>query len=156
MCVVFDQGRLVDMRANRKMVAGLAERASVRLLKHVVRCYHRLSENIKARDTLRTTLPPQLRDNSFGEVLKDDPTTKKLLAQLMQNLTGQPMSVVPMGPPNMPSNPMGPPMGVGMSVPQSNPPMSQMATQPGMGMQSGFGIPGNNNPQTQPPRSGPM
>lgn len=139
------------------MVAGLAERSSVRLLKHVVRCYHRLSENVKARDTLRTTLPPQLRDGTFAEVLKDDPTTKKLLAQLIQNLTGQPMAVgVSMGPPNvgnMPPNPMGPPMGVGMPLPQ---PSNSM--QPGMGMQPGFSMSGaskTNAPQ-QPPRSGPM
>lgn len=39
------------------MVVGLAKEPSVRLLKHIIRCYLRLSENIRARDALRHCLP---------------------------------------------------------------------------------------------------
>ncbi len=68
------------------MVAGLVERPSVRLLKHIVRCYLRLSDNTRARDALRSCLPTQLRDNSLAEVLKDDPVTKRWLTQLLFNI----------------------------------------------------------------------
>jgi len=69
-----------------KMVRGLEDRPSVRLLKHIVRCYLRLSENGRARDALRTMLPTRLRDGAFNELLKDDPVTKRWLAQLLFNL----------------------------------------------------------------------
>ena len=68
------------------MVAGLVERPSVRLLKHIVRCYLRLSDNTRARDALRSCLPNQLRDNALAEVLKDDPVTKRWLTQLLFNI----------------------------------------------------------------------
>jgi len=66
-----------------KMIVGLVERPSVRLLKHIVRCYLRLSDNNRARDALRGCLPSQLRDTTFAEVLKDDPVTKRWLTQLL-------------------------------------------------------------------------
>jgi len=69
-----------------KMVIGLVERPSVRLLKHIVRCYLRLADNTRARDALRTCLPTQLRDPTFGEVLKDDLVTKRWLATLLINI----------------------------------------------------------------------
>jgi CCR4-NOT transcription complex subunit 9 len=60
---------------------------SIRLLKHVIRCYLRLSENPRAREALRQCLPIQLKDiNSFGGVLKDDQTTKKWHLGLLVNL----------------------------------------------------------------------
>ncbi|KAI9146307.1 hypothetical protein BKA69DRAFT_1024248 [Paraphysoderma sedebokerense] len=69
------------------MVNNLVESQSVRLLKHVVRCYLRLSDNPRAREALRQCLPDPLRDSTFGQVLKDDITTKRCLAQLLVNLS---------------------------------------------------------------------
>lgn len=69
-----------------KMVSGLVERPSVRLLKHIVRCYLRLSDNARARDALRTCLPIAIRDNSFVDILKDDLTTKRWVTQLKLNI----------------------------------------------------------------------
>nr|CAG4644934.1 EOG090X09A7 [Leptodora kindtii] len=71
-----------------KMVLSLAKEQSARLLKHVVRCYLRLSDNPRAREALRQCLPDQLRDNTFGACLKDDKSTKQWLAQLIKNLEG--------------------------------------------------------------------
>jgi len=68
------------------MVAVLVEQPSVRLLKHIVRCYLRLSENIRAREALRQCLPDSLRDQSFSNALKDDVTVKRWLSQLLQNI----------------------------------------------------------------------
>lgn len=55
----------------------LAEQPSVRLLKHIVRCYLRLSDNPRAREALRQCLPDLLRSPQFTACLKDDPTTRR-------------------------------------------------------------------------------
>lgn len=69
-----------------KMVLTLAKEQSARLLKHVVRCYLRLSDNPRAREALRQCLPDQLKDNTFSNCLKDDKSTKHWLSQLLKNL----------------------------------------------------------------------
>jgi CCR4-NOT transcription complex subunit 9 len=69
-----------------KMVLSLAKDQSARLLKHVIRCYLRLSDNPRAREALRQCLPDQLKDNTFANCLKDDKSTKHWLSQLLKNL----------------------------------------------------------------------
>lgn len=69
-----------------KMVMSLSKEPSARLLKHVVRCYLRLSDNPRAKEALRQCLPDQLKDTTFLVVLKDDNTTKRWLTQLIKNL----------------------------------------------------------------------
>lgn len=69
------------------MVQQLTQTQAVRLLKHVVRCYLRLSDNTRAREALRQCLPEPLRDATFSNVLKDDIQTKRALAQLLMNLS---------------------------------------------------------------------
>lgn len=68
------------------MVSGLAEQPSVRLLKHIIRCYLRLSDNPRAREALRQCLPELLRNVQFTACLKDDITTRRWLAQLLINI----------------------------------------------------------------------
>lgn len=74
-----------------KMVLALAKEPSARLLKHVVRCYLRLSDNQRARGALRQCLPDQLKDTTFANVLKDDNSTKRWLNQLIKNLSEAPI-----------------------------------------------------------------
>jgi CCR4-NOT transcription complex subunit 9 len=69
------------------MVNHLVETQAIRLLKHVIRCYLRLSENPRAREALRQCLPEPLRDGTFSAALKDDMTTKRCLNQLLVHLT---------------------------------------------------------------------
>ncbi|EMD61666.1 hypothetical protein COCC4DRAFT_37454 [Bipolaris maydis ATCC 48331] len=69
------------------MVNQLVEQQTVRLLKHVVRCFLRLSDNARAREALRQSLPEPLRDATFSSVLRDDAATKRCLAQLLINLS---------------------------------------------------------------------
>lgn len=57
-----------------------------RLLKHIIRCYLRLSDNLEARRLLKIALPAKLRDNTFTEVLRDDVGSKRCLAQLLLTL----------------------------------------------------------------------
>ena len=68
------------------MVSMLTEQVSVRLLKHIIRCYLRLSDNPRAREALRQCLPEQLQDPNFTVCLKDDITTRRWLAQLLINV----------------------------------------------------------------------
>ncbi|CAK7202690.1 RNA-binding protein, CCR4-NOT complex subunit Rcd1 [Sporothrix eucalyptigena] len=69
------------------MVGQLVEQQTARLLKHVVRCFLRLSDNARAREALRQCLPEPLRDATFSAVLRDDAATKRCLAQLLINLS---------------------------------------------------------------------
>nr|GMC76530.1 cell differentiation protein RCD1 homolog [Ipomoea batatas] len=102
------------------MVVALAEQPSSRLLKHIIRCYLRLSDNprlviccyivllpfnaldfqkmrpqtpssllYRACDALRSCLPDILRDaTTFSNCLHEDPTTRRWLQQLLQNVQG--------------------------------------------------------------------
>jgi CCR4-NOT transcription complex subunit 9 len=72
------------------MIECLVEAPSVRLLKHIVRCYLRLSDNARARDALRQALPSTLRDETFANALRDDVTVKKWLSQLL-SVVGSPV-----------------------------------------------------------------
>ncbi|ODV68627.1 Rcd1-like protein [Hyphopichia burtonii NRRL Y-1933] len=63
--------------------------SSCRLLKHVVRCYMRLSDNLEARKALANILPEPLRDGTFSLILQDDIATKRCLAQLLSNINDQ-------------------------------------------------------------------
>ena len=68
------------------MVTKLVETPSVRLLKHVVRCYLRSSEHLKARDALKLTLPEALRDQTFSAVLGPEEAVLRWLSMLIKNL----------------------------------------------------------------------
>lgn len=68
------------------MVVMLAEQPSPRLLKHIIRCYLRLSDNPRAREALRQCLPELLRNPGFTACLKSDDTTRRWLAQLLTNV----------------------------------------------------------------------
>lgn len=85
-CQTYDRFSHVAMILG-KMVIQLSKDQSARLLKHVIRCYLRLSDNPRAREALRQCLPDQLRDQTtFANCLKDDKTTKNWLNQLIKNL----------------------------------------------------------------------
>lgn len=68
------------------MVMKLAREPSNRLLKHVIRCYSRLSDNARAQQALRQCLPDQLKDTTFKEQLDPDRSSKNWLRSLMKNL----------------------------------------------------------------------
>lgn len=84
-CQTYDRFSHVAMILG-KMVLSLAKEQSGRLLKHVIRCYLRLSDNPRAREALRQCLPDQLKDNTFANCLKDDKSTRNWLNQLLKNL----------------------------------------------------------------------
>ena len=57
-------------------VSALSAPPSARLLKHIIRCYLRLSDNARAREALLNCLPRQFLDATFTSCLKDDDQTK--------------------------------------------------------------------------------
>lgn len=69
------------------MVIALAKEPSARLLKHVVRCYLRLSDNQRACEALCQCLPDQLKDDTFAPCLKEDKSTERWLKMLLANLS---------------------------------------------------------------------
>ncbi|XP_074590136.1 uncharacterized protein LOC141846044 [Curcuma longa] len=68
------------------MVTSLAGRPSARLLKHIIRCYLRLSEHRRACENLIKYLPDILKDGSINSYLHDDPGTRHWLQQLLHNV----------------------------------------------------------------------
>lgn len=92
-CHTYDRFSHVAMILG-KTVLNLAQEPSPRLLKHVIRCYLRMSDNPRAREALRQCLPDQLRDGTFAPCLQEDKSTSHWLAQLLTNLN----SVPPSGP----------------------------------------------------------
>jgi CCR4-NOT transcription complex subunit 9 len=82
------------------MVAKLVENPSVRLLKHIVRCYLRLSEHQKAREALRQCLPDALRDQTFANAVRSEESVQRWLTMLLKNLNenvggGAPIAIAP-------------------------------------------------------------
>lgn len=77
-----------------KMTTHITENPSMRLLKHVVRCYLRLSDNGRAREALRQCVPRELTmdpnlerlPETIMECLREDVTIRRWLQQLLINL----------------------------------------------------------------------
>lgn len=65
------------------MTMQLVEQKSLRLIKHVIRCYLRLADNKKALEGLRQILPEPFRTGFFNDLIKDDPSTVKFYSDLM-------------------------------------------------------------------------
>lgn len=88
-CQTYDRFSHVAMILG-KMVLALAKDQSARLLKHVIRCYLRLSDNPRAREALRHCLPDHLKSNTFANCLNNDRGTKSWLHQLLKNIEKDP------------------------------------------------------------------
>ncbi|RLN40454.1 hypothetical protein C2845_PM01G21800 [Panicum miliaceum] len=69
-----------------QMLDGLVEQPSPRLLKHIIRCYLRLTDNPSACDALRTCLPTVLTDRTFNDLLEKDLSTRLWLHQMLHNI----------------------------------------------------------------------
>ncbi|CAL5021208.1 unnamed protein product [Urochloa decumbens] len=76
------------------MVIALTEQPSTRLLKHVICCYLRLTDDPRAYTAMQTHLPESLRNGTFDNCLRDDPAAMHFLQQLLDKLAG-PASVDP-------------------------------------------------------------
>ncbi|KAL0908905.1 hypothetical protein M5K25_023418 [Dendrobium thyrsiflorum] len=72
------------------MVESLVEQPSIRLLRHIIRCYLRFSEDRRyhASIALRDNLPDRLKDGTFDNLICNDPITVHWLQRLLINLYG--------------------------------------------------------------------
>ena len=66
------------------------------MLKHIIRCYLRLADNLRAREALRQCLPEPLKEpHSFAATLKTDAVAQRWLHQLLLLVrTGVPQQAV--------------------------------------------------------------
>ncbi|KAL6880232.1 hypothetical protein ACP4OV_011797 [Aristida adscensionis] len=69
------------------MLNSMGDKPCTRLLKHVIRCYLRLSDNPRGRIALQINLPEVLKDGTFDDCLKDDSLGRKWLQQLLDCLS---------------------------------------------------------------------
>ena len=66
-----------------QMVSVLYEQPSTRLLKHIIRCYLRLSDHDRAKELLVQCLPAPLANPQFISCLKNDNATMRWLVRLL-------------------------------------------------------------------------
>eukprot|EP00096_Caligus_rogercresseyi_P008682 TRINITY_DN2799_c0_g1_i1.p1 TRINITY_DN2799_c0_g1~~TRINITY_DN2799_c0_g1_i1.p1 ORF type:complete len:356 (+),score=134.87 TRINITY_DN2799_c0_g1_i1:72-1139(+) len=118
-CQTYDRFSHVAMILG-KMVIALAKDPSTRLLKHVVRCYLRLSDNQRACEALCQCLPDQLKDDTFLDCLKEDKSTKQWLTQLLKNLDAMSISGNTGGVGGPPSSSGPPPSSVSLAISNSS------------------------------------
>ncbi|GME81649.1 unnamed protein product [Ambrosiozyma monospora] len=81
-CQTFDRFDAVS-NVLKLMIEQLVSNPTVRLLRHVIRCYLRMADNPDARIALKDRLPQNLKDDTFSEILREDVTTRSCLAQLL-------------------------------------------------------------------------
>ncbi|PUZ68402.1 hypothetical protein GQ55_2G024700 [Panicum hallii var. hallii] len=122
----------------------VAEEPSTRLLKHIVRCYLRLTDDPRARSALQIHLPEALREGTFDNGLRDDAVARRYLQQLLDNLA------VPAGgaPPPVPD-----PAAAGVTHPVLAP-AAGGAPHPGPGPVAGAS-PGGSSPSSAHPSPAP-
>ncbi len=77
------------------MVTHQLENPSSRLLKHIIRCYTRLSENARAQIALRENMPTVAKDARLVEHL--DESTRRCLKNLIDNLNQENSQQLPDG-----------------------------------------------------------
>ncbi|XP_020587092.1 cell differentiation protein RCD1 homolog isoform X2 [Phalaenopsis equestris] len=90
-CSVADRFSCVT-RMLGTVVDSLAGQPSLRLLKHIIRCFLRFSENhgyYYARSALPRLIPKKLMDGTFENVLRNDEVGRLWLQQLLFNVYGE-------------------------------------------------------------------
>jgi CCR4-NOT transcription complex subunit 9 len=57
---------------------------TARLLKLVIKCFTRLADHAHAKNEIARVIPAELRNNTFGKLVDDDPSIKKAMMQLLK------------------------------------------------------------------------
>ena len=123
------------------MVVKLAENPSIRLLKHVVRCYLRFSEQQKSRNALRKCLPNSLKDQTFTAVLRSEESVQKWLQQLLKNISLSPSDATNFSQPSTQAG--GAPSNTNSISNVNTPPHPQAQQIPSVNFQNVPTLPGN-------------
>ncbi|KAM7537481.1 hypothetical protein Aperf_G00000072407 [Anoplocephala perfoliata] len=92
-CQTYDRFSHVSSILNA-MVGQLVRERSIRLLKHVIRCYQRLADNPRACEALSKCFPTAFVDGTFTELLAEEPATQRSLSLLIEQMTRPQLSSV--------------------------------------------------------------
>nr|XP_016468955.1 PREDICTED: cell differentiation protein RCD1 homolog [Nicotiana tabacum] len=88
-CCAFTERFLAVVQTLSRLVEKISVNPCLQLLKYVVQCYLSLSQVSRVCDVLRYNFPPQLIDNTFHIVLREDPYTLNMLQQVFFNITSR-------------------------------------------------------------------
>jgi CCR4-NOT transcription complex subunit 9 len=84
-CQTYDRFYAVNNVLN-SMVESIKEQPCIRLLKHIIRCYIRLTEHSRAKEIIKKELPIVLREYNNYQFLTKDESILRLLESLTVNL----------------------------------------------------------------------
>lgn len=84
-CQTYDRFSHVASILNA-MVGQLVRERSIRLLKHVIRCYQRLADNPRACEALSKCFPTAFVDGTFNDLLAEEPATQRSLTILIEQM----------------------------------------------------------------------
>ncbi|XP_050903776.1 uncharacterized protein LOC127117720 isoform X3 [Lathyrus oleraceus] len=88
----FAVARVLDM-----VLKSIEKQHAPRLLKLIISCYSRLSDNHRAGIALTSCLPNVLTNDTFNNYLREDPTTWRLVEHLYENIGMNHVPLVPGG-----------------------------------------------------------
>jgi CCR4-NOT transcription complex subunit 9 len=71
----------------KSMVSTSTAKLSLRLLKHVIRCFLRLAEHSKACEALKDLLPRSLSDGTIASMVRPDAVATKWLQSLVDRIS---------------------------------------------------------------------
>ncbi|KAI5433071.1 hypothetical protein KIW84_020383 [Lathyrus oleraceus] len=77
----FAVARVLDM-----VLKSIGKQHAPRLLKLIISCYSRLSDNHRAGIALTSCLPNVFRNDTFNNYIREDPTTWRLVEHLYENV----------------------------------------------------------------------
>ncbi len=69
------------------MIDQMSEVKSVRLLKHILKCYLRISDNKTALDGLRRLIPKALTSGILNDIIREDESAEILYNELLQRIS---------------------------------------------------------------------
>lgn len=75
-----------NVLSNMIATEATTEKVSQRLVKHIVRCYLRISDNARAKEALRTCIPDAFREKAFIHRAISDGTTNRWLKQFLMKI----------------------------------------------------------------------
>ncbi|CAN1161264.1 CCR4-NOT transcription complex subunit 9 [Linum perenne] len=79
-------GRMLEVLTDKEQILISGADTARRLLKHIICCYQRLSENPRGCNGLRVVFPMRLRDTGFLSILQNDATGLLNLQKLFHNI----------------------------------------------------------------------
>lgn len=68
------------------MISSTLEPPTLRLFKHIIRCYLRISDDPKGLEEIRRNFPSIMKDSNMHDLVKDDPVSNKFFIELLNRI----------------------------------------------------------------------